>query len=206
LDPSQPVPVIADIQTLVTDLPPSNLKTALLVALSTANNDLEKLRDNIATWFDNSMDRLSGAYKRNLKFISIVIGLAVAIIFNADTLNVATALWTGNALRAQIVQAAQGMIEKSPNTQNQDQSTTLSGLEAAFTAANEKALPLPIGWKCTWAEFPSCMWASITWRTPFGWFLTGLALSLGAPFWFDLLSKFMNIRGAGVKPKRADDT
>ena len=37
-----------------------------------------------------------------------------------------------------------------------------------------------------------------------GWFMTGLALSLGAPFWFDLLSKFVNIRGAGVKPERQD--
>jgi hypothetical protein len=37
-----------------------------------------------------------------------------------------------------------------------------------------------------------------------GWFVTGLALSLGAPFWFDLLGKFMNIRGAGPKPDRAD--
>jgi hypothetical protein len=29
---------------------------------------------------------------------------------------------------------------------------------------------------------------------------TGLALSLGAPFWFDTLQKFMNVRGAGKKP------
>ena len=37
----------------------------------------------------------------------------------------------------------------------------------------------------------------------FGLFATGLALSLGAPFWFDTLSKFANIRAAGVKPERA---
>jgi len=33
-----------------------------------------------------------------------------------------------------------------------------------------------------------------------GWFITALALSLGAPFWFDLLNKFMVVR-ATVKPK-----
>jgi hypothetical protein len=32
--------------------------------------------------------------------------------------------------------------------------------------------------------------------------VTGLALSFGAPFWFDTLSKFMNVRAAGVKPER----
>ena len=30
------------------------------------------------------------------------------------------------------------------------------------------------------------------------------ALSLGAPFWFDLLNKFINLRGAGQKPARDD--
>ena len=34
--------------------------------------------------------------------------------------------------------------------------------------------------------------------------LTALALSLGAPFWFDMLNKFINLRGAGDKPKRED--
>jgi hypothetical protein len=35
-----------------------------------------------------------------------------------------------------------------------------------------------------------------------GWLVTGFAISLGAPFWFDLLQKLMNInvRGAGPKP------
>jgi hypothetical protein len=33
---------------------------------------------------------------------------------------------------------------------------------------------------------------------------TGIAVSLGAPFWFDVLAKFMNIRGSGPKPKGAE--
>ncbi len=34
-----------------------------------------------------------------------------------------------------------------------------------------------------------------------GLLITALAVSLGAPFWFDLLNKVMNIRGTGVKPE-----
>jgi hypothetical protein len=34
-----------------------------------------------------------------------------------------------------------------------------------------------------------------------GFFITGLMLSLGAPFWFDLLKKLVSIRGDGVKPE-----
>ena len=33
-----------------------------------------------------------------------------------------------------------------------------------------------------------------------GWLLTAIALSMGAPFWFDTLNRFMNIRNAGRVP------
>ncbi len=36
-----------------------------------------------------------------------------------------------------------------------------------------------------------------------GWLLMAIAVSLGAPFWFDLLNKLVNLRMAGVKPERA---
>jgi hypothetical protein len=33
-----------------------------------------------------------------------------------------------------------------------------------------------------------------------GCFITGLALTLGAPFWFDLLGRLVNLRQSGVPP------
>jgi hypothetical protein len=37
-----------------------------------------------------------------------------------------------------------------------------------------------------------------------GWIFTAIAASLGAPFWFDTLNKFMNIRAAGTAPNEKD--
>jgi hypothetical protein len=37
-----------------------------------------------------------------------------------------------------------------------------------------------------------------------GWFLTGLAASLGAPFWFDTLQRFVNVRSNGRSPDEKD--
>ena len=37
------------------------------------------------------------------------------------------------------------------------------------------------------------------WETLFGWIITALAIMLGAPFWFDLLSKLISLRGTGTK-------
>ena len=42
---------------------------------------------------------------------------------------------------------------------------------------------------------------SFFWTKIFGLFLTAFAASLGAPFWFDVLNKFMSVRGAGKAPE-----
>jgi hypothetical protein len=34
----------------------------------------------------------------------------------------------------------------------------------------------------------------------FGWLLAAMAISMSAPFWFDLLGKVVNVRNAGSKP------
>ena len=34
-----------------------------------------------------------------------------------------------------------------------------------------------------------------------GWLITAFAVSMGAPFWFDLLNKFVNIRASGKAPE-----
>jgi hypothetical protein len=34
-----------------------------------------------------------------------------------------------------------------------------------------------------------------------GWFVSGIAIAMGAPFWFDLLGRLVTIRNTGGKPK-----
>ena len=36
-----------------------------------------------------------------------------------------------------------------------------------------------------------------------GWLMTAFAVTLGAPFWFDLLGKIVALRAAGNPPKKA---
>jgi hypothetical protein len=49
----------------------------------------------------------------------------------------------------------------------------------------------PVAFPWLWAVVPSHL---------AGWILTAIAASLGAPFWFDTLNKFMNVRAAGTSP------
>jgi hypothetical protein len=202
----QPAPTFADVQAAVEALPPSGLKSALLGSLTMAEHQLAAFRAQVATWFDDSMDRLSGAYKRQLKVISLVIGCAVAVIVNADTFTVSYALWSSSVLREQVVEVAGKVVEKGLGPT--PDKPTAKDVSNGFKQATDALSPLlPVGWHYgadgKLAGLPDTFWG---WFAKFiGWFVTGLALSLGAPFWFDLLSKFVNIRGAGTKPKRADE-
>lgn len=55
---------------------------------------------------------------------------------------------------------------------------------------------VPLDWELKPADQQS--W----WFKSLGWIFTALAISLGAPFWFDLLNKLVNLRGAGKTPEK----
>jgi hypothetical protein len=214
LDTSKPMPVFADIEASVKTLPAdSRIRSALLASLTEAQGDFDKLRTSIATWFDDSMERLSGAYKRQLKWISMLVGLLVTVAFNADSFKVATTLWNDPARRASIAEVAKQVAQANkPETGQQVDEAKLK--QQIEDTENTLGL-LPIGWNCvdaaTKKKRTSWECARTEFRADkdlptkiFGWLLTAAALTLGAPFWFDLLNKFVNLRGAGIKPQRED--
>jgi hypothetical protein len=204
------VPQFAEVQSAIRKLPPSRIKSALVSSLVTSQGDFDRFRASVASWFDDSMDRLSGAYKRNLKRIAIFVGCVIAVIVNADSFLVGKTLWSDSALRAEMVQVA------DTTSKSRAEQTDYGGIMREFQSANDRLRPLPVGWPlCRNQSAPAAaqsdsrdacpprdqmIWFGVT--KLLGWFATGLALSLGAPFWFDLLSRFINIRSAGIKPER----
>ena len=144
------------------------------------------LKDRLADWFDEGMTRVSGWYKRRAKWIILTIAFGVALATNASSIHMAEELWRNDALRAQI--AAQAEIAASevdiPALKGKLKNVegNLQGLET-----------FPIGWSGLpegWLD-----WV----KTVIGWLITAAAVSLGAPFWFDLLGKIANLRGSGGK-------
>ena len=71
-------------------------------------------------------------------------------------------------------------------------SVTVSSNSLTIHGQREYCLPAKLGY---------ILWRSFFSASLFGFLLTALALSLGAPFWFDLLNKLVSIRGSGVKPE-----
>ena len=215
LDPTKSLPVFADISQSVQDMADCNIRDILLAQVAAASGNIDKLRAGIATWFDAAMDRVAGLYKRNIKLISLVIGIAIAVVFNADSIFVCEALWQDQGLRSAMVDVAKSELSKAaPSVDGNAASSpeqlakNIEALKDSYIQAKNALKPLPIGWGSTtlWkgGEVGSNL---VNWILRIvGWLVTGIAISLRAPFWFDLLSKFINIRGTGDKPDRAAAT
>ena len=178
-------------------LPNAAVRRALLTAIDGAQGDLGRAQANVEAWFNSTMDRVSGWYKRRTQTIIFVVGLILTVAVNADTLAVAQSLMQGDALRKAVVAEAEAIArdkdQKAADVQTRYQDLT--------------AIGFPIGWGRTlpaWSDTCglSCMARYVASQVPYhvpGWLITAFAIALGAPFWFDVLNKFMVIRST-VKP------
>jgi hypothetical protein len=263
---------------------------------------IAKARDNVANWFDSSMERLSGSFKRRTLIYSFIVGTALAIFMNVDSITVARYLWVEPAVRQVLIEKADNFeldLPKSETTEEAaNQSTdadmdtsepieeptdqpTDSDTEAAETsesppesgspnppdqaapADQEEAevkdpaeamqefraqfdgLSIPLGWNFTKIDLEAIddenqqqcsfnpgepdvddttirqkvfgiRWNKKCYRPSdasentngWGWAglkllgiaLSGLATVQGAPFWFDVLKRLVNVRGSGANP------
>ena len=208
LDPSKPLPAVADIRDAVMKLPDTNIRDVLLSELTAADANLDKVREGLGRWFDNSMDRVSGVYKRKIKRITFGVGVLLALVLNADTLSVTNSLWRDGTMREAITRNATSIDQWLPASVMAGKGPPVDSM----TAKLDILRPLPLGWGSCQSSCPSPHDGSTFWFGQWLWaklaglFITALALSLGAPFWFDVLSKLVNLRNAGIKPKRTDET
>lgn len=179
----------------------------------TSNDGLNQLSQQIAEWYDNGMDRLNGWYKRATRQWLFFTGLAVAIVFNVNTIVIVNRLYADPQLRSAISQAAENYLSKNPELK---EPYGFENLDSLKTKVNElrselQPLQLPIGWKSNQVD-ESSLYRLATWKnwvytftkvapdSLLGWLLTAFALSFGAPFWFDALKKITNVRSAGLRP------
>ncbi|MDT7816512.1 MAG: hypothetical protein QOJ42_6428 [Acidobacteriaceae bacterium] len=203
--------------------PDNKAVEAFVALLADADQDIPKFQNNLENWYNDAMDRVSGWYKKYTQKVLLVIGLLLALVFNVDSVRVARTLWISRDARQSMVAAADRYLQDHRNPAAVDpasissQSASVAGEKmkqlksementvGAFSAVTNQEL-IPIGWRHHFSDYKG--YVRDHFRSAFmqflktipGWLVTAAALSLGAPFWFDTLNKFMVVRST-VKPR-----
>jgi len=194
-------------------LPEGNVKKSVLALVQRSNRNLEVAQLAIEGWFNDAMDRVNGWYKRRTQVWTIIIALALTLVANADTIHIVRQLGSDPVLRAAVVEEAKVRAQKPRPTisveyKDEDDPTNPTVTQNEGNQLSDKERDL-LGQMLGWHEnvFKDKAGKPLELRVWFeriiGWLLTLLALSLGAPFWFDMLNKIMNVRFSGKSPDEA---
>jgi hypothetical protein len=172
----------------------TKLKQTLTALYNSAQRDAQRFRQSVERWYDDAMERVSGWYRRRVQKVLLVLALIVAFALNADSLQLARGLWNDPSVRSSLVKQAEHQTNPTPNS--------------GETRKLFDELPVPLGWH--WTNKSSDPQGFPFWRTfdffskLIGLLLTAAALTLGAPFWFDTLSKLARLRNSGTPPAASD--
>lgn len=164
---------------------------------------LKSFRDQVMKWFDDAVSRQSENYTRRSQYRLFGIGLAIAIALNADSLKIASALWTPLPPDqiTKIVAAAEA-VEKLGD---EGLKAKLKDVNVADLRTEIDALKLPMGWgKDASYKSLAVRLKETSAANVIGWLITALAISFGAQFWFDALGRFVRLRSGGVQPKSGE--
>jgi hypothetical protein len=238
--PSQPQPpqpaaanspgLLASLRHSIAQHPSSPVARALAALLVDAQDNAADIRTRLEHWFNDSMERASGRYKRKSQVILFLSAVVVACATNADTLRVASEVTQDPKLREQILQSAIAATAappasaqpiptpKSPpsqtpatapttapatDTPEPDLTTSLrSAVDDLTEAVKQMNLStLPLGWSDQPLPHDGFEWVTFSAQKLVGLLITALSVGMGAPFWFDLLNRLVNLRSNGRPPE-----
>ena len=212
--PDAPPLSLDSIRQNVANLQNPAIQRVLLAAIDAGQNDLNRVVKNVEDWYDSGMDRVSGWYKRSSQWVIFFVGIAVAVLMNINAIALADYLYRNDVAREALVARAEAVtldttrVARSALVTSAARADTAGGdttTVTAYQAAMEEldALKLPIGWGRSDAWHPDDASGGrifLFWfLAVLGWIATGIAATMGAPFWFDVLNKVMVIRST-VKP------
>ena len=196
---------------------PDKLKTKLVdfaqdIKFKTQETSVktEELQHDIEEWFNSEMEMVSADYKQNAKGVAIAVALTISIMLNVDTVYIVNSLYKAQTLSSTINPIAEQLVASHSqdflclqDTENQANGAScltniMSDVDNIFF---ENIFNLPIGWNLSDPlnkQFNPLNLQN-TVKAIIGWLLSTLAISMGAPFWFDMLGQIINISKGGKK-------
>jgi hypothetical protein len=161
----------------------THIQTILTILLNEGGDDIEKFRANIEWWFSESMERVSGWYKRKTHTVILIVAVLITCLSNADTVMVVNQLAKETALRTALVGQAEGFSAMQGNVQSSQKDSQRKSIDMAAQLQLLENLGLKLGWRADpdgTSPIPGSVGEWI--YKILGLALTACAVSLGAPF------------------------
>lgn len=238
-----------------------------------ARQDAYHFRKRLEQWFDETMQRTGGWYKRQTQMILVVIGFAMAWIFNVDAIAITRILAKDKKVREQMVEMAisrkdqykpivdtvrvltvqnkagvpdtvettkydttyetenkyfdsvyqvlradasltqniLGLSVKIPDSVQKAYQDSIVQFDQLIAGAPDAATKKELKndkqkLEKRYKQLSVHPYQQKGWLKVLGWLITAWAISLGAPFWFDLLNKFIQLRSSGQRVPTGIDT
>jgi hypothetical protein len=188
---------LADIAKLSKIFEPDQQK-AVLDALPTFGATLDRATthayDRFQRWFGSAQDRAEQWFQIHVRMVTVVGAILLTLFLQLDTLDIYRQLRAEPKLTEALVKAAPDVLEKESAVQGQTDAETrektLADLKAKIDSTGFELLPSPLFGR--WMNQGRSAW----FKHLFGLALTAGLLTLGAPFWFNLLKNLTSLRPA----------
>jgi len=174
-----------------------------------AQGNIDLVRQRVEAWYDETTTLATDWYKRRVRLILLAIGFVMCAFVNADTFVIAQRLWVDPTARATLDQLADQYVESGVLETGGLDSLSVDARMDSLMMRRERILAriestddvLGMGW----GDFGGARTLRAKARHVFheararvwGWLVTTLAISMGAPFWFDVLNRVVRLRHAG---------
>ncbi len=168
-----------------------------------AGENIEEFQQKLEDWYDEMMRQATEWYRSKVRFILFVVGVIIAISVNANTIQIVKKLSINPETRQALVNAAEQLHAQGkenvlpPENDNRDFKEKIDDLSAKANQVLELTSTysvLGIGWGEENVGKIKNIWDVLFLAA--GWLITAFAISLGAPFWYDMLGRVVSIRSA----------
>jgi hypothetical protein len=165
-----------------------------LRALTADATNYEQVAARLEQWFDGSMERCSGWFRRRARLAALTTGLVLASLLNVDSIEIASALYSDTHLRLSVTMQAEAEGQVPIGRRMADKGPSVMSIPV-------ESGTLPLGWENS--RFATrAQWSENAWSQPSFWFgpvlvkllglfVTALAGGLGSAFWFNALRRLL---------------
>jgi hypothetical protein len=186
----------AELMNVMSKLPDSEGKQALLRWVGEGVTAVSELRDRTSAYFAGLLNQAAETFRSKARSFVILCSIVLTLLFGTDSIQLARDLWENAALRSVAAEQAQVVISQPEGPVHADSLLNELG-----------ALAFRIGWwRTEYLPLPTSSneWLAFVLYKLAGLGITAAAVSQGSSFWYDVLKKFVGSPSASAAGIPAD--